>query len=243
MKEIVLHNCILHVLNYRFHMPKTKTETKSKNKMIASFYSNITVKSGAVSQKMDPNFNPVNLNPQNINWVHNFNATNPNNFPIQRPPISRRKFTHEEDEKLKSLVSTFGVGDWRNIAAHMDNRNARQCRERWKHYLSPTVSNGPWTETEDELLRIKYNELGPQWSRIAKFFPTRTDITVKNRWISMNGRARRASIKQISFEPVGLHIPPPVAPTYERPHEVFQRDEGHPAEAGHAQDHPQGEYP
>ena len=141
---------------------------------------------------MNPNFSVTNLNPQIINWMQNFRGINPPGMPIRKTPISRRKFSKEEDEKLKNLVSIIGISDWQNIAAHMENRNSRQCRERWKHYLSPSVSNDPWSESEDKLLCEKYNELGPRWSKIAKFFPKRTDITVKNRWISLNGRAKRA---------------------------------------------------
>ncbi|KAH0796095.1 Myb-like DNA-binding domain containing protein [Histomonas meleagridis] len=137
-------------------------------------------------------------------------GANPGNIPIHKTPISRRKFSNEEDEKLKSLVSTYGTNDWRNIASHMENRNPRQCRERWKHYLSPSVSNGPWSEAEDELLREKHEELGPQWSRIAKFFPKRTDITVKNRWISLNGRSKKGANKQNQGKQVKVMIPPPV---------------------------------
>ena len=192
---------------------------------------------------MNPNFNPSNLNPQIINWVHNFHAANAGNLPIQKPLISRRKFTNEEDEKLKNLVSTYGAGDWRNIAAHMDNRNARQCRERWKHYLSPSVSNGPWTESEDELLREKYNELGSQWSRIAKFFPTRTDITVKNRWISMTGRAKRAILKQSQLGPVGVQIPPPIVTTDDNLPKPVKQEGTKPQEEPHPQEQAKQEEP
>ena len=73
----------------------------------------------------------------------------------------------------------------------MEGRNARQCRERWKHYLSPKVSTGPWTEAEDQLLNEKYSEYGSQWARISKFFMNRTDITVKNRWISLHGKSKK----------------------------------------------------
>ncbi|KAH0788984.1 Myb-like DNA-binding domain containing protein [Histomonas meleagridis] len=142
--------------------------------------------------------------------MQSFQGTNPGNIPIHKTPISRRKFSNEEDEKLKSLVLTYGTNDWRNIASQMNNRNARQCRERWKHYLSPSVSNGPWSEAEDELLREKYKELGSQWSRIAKFFPKRTDITVKNRWISLNGRSKKGANKQNQEEKTKVMIPPPV---------------------------------
>jgi hypothetical protein len=110
---------------------------------------------------------------------------------VAKPAICRRKFSKEEDELLKTLVNRAGETDWHVVAARMKNRTARQCRERWKHYLSPEISTGPWTEEEDELLLQKVKEMGSQWSRIARFFANRTDITVKNRWISLNSQQKR----------------------------------------------------
>ncbi|KAH0794974.1 Myb-like DNA-binding domain containing protein [Histomonas meleagridis] len=137
-----------------------------------------------------------NIPTQLMNWLQTSQAVLQTTPQLPKPAISRRKFSHEEDEKLKSFVDTYGENDWRNIASRMENRNARQCRERWKHYLSPNVSTGPWTNAEDTLLFEKYSEFGPQWARIAKFFTNRTDINVKNRWISLNGKSR----KQVKLE-------------------------------------------
>lgn len=129
-----------------------------------------------------------------INWIQNGPGIPPS--VLQKPTISRRKFSHEEDEKLRTLVQTYGESDWHNLASQMEGRNARQCRERWKHYLSPKVSTGPWTEAEDQLLNEKYNEYGSQWARISKFFLHRTDITVKNRWISLHGKSKKEQMLQ-----------------------------------------------
>ena len=96
---------------------------------------------------------------------------------------SRQQFTSEEDAQLRQLVKEYGENDWASIAARMKDRNARQCRERWRHYLSPSISKKKWTPEEDELLISKYNEYGPRWVFLTKFFNNRTDINLKNRWI------------------------------------------------------------
>ncbi|OHS95821.1 hypothetical protein TRFO_38024 [Tritrichomonas foetus] len=112
--------------------------------------------------------------------------------------ISRHKFSQDEDDLLRKLVNEHGATNWRFIAENIPGRSARQCRDRWKNYLMPGISNAPWTPEEDQLLEQKYAEMGSQWSRIAKFFPSRTDINIKNRWATRSGRVNRA-------QPIGIN--------------------------------------
>ena len=93
----------------------------------------------------------------------------------------RMKFLPEEDKKLIELVNEYG-NSWHKISKLMEGRNVRQCRERWKHYLSSNRAKSPWTPEEDALLLKKYMELGPKWTKISKFFDDRTDIQIKSRW-------------------------------------------------------------
>lgn len=94
--------------------------------------------------------------------------------------ITKRMFTVEEDALLINLVNKFGTSQWRRIAQLLPNRSTRQCRERYCHYLDPNVNNNPWTQEEEDLLLIKYNEFGPKWAIIAKYFENRTYVNVKN---------------------------------------------------------------
>ncbi|KAK8833814.1 hypothetical protein M9Y10_039553 [Tritrichomonas musculus] len=98
----------------------------------------------------------------------------------------RMKFLPEEDEKLRELVAKYGKS-WNDIAKHLPGRNVRQCRERWKHYLSSDRAKSPWSNEEDLLLFQKFMELGPKWTKIAKFFDDRTDIQIKTRWMKRFG--------------------------------------------------------
>ncbi|EAX98839.1 Myb-like DNA-binding domain containing protein [Trichomonas vaginalis G3] len=96
-------------------------------------------------------------------------------------PHPRTNFSKDEDNQLLELVQMYGVGNWNIIASKLENCNVRQVRERYLKYLSPNIEKGPWTHEEDFLLTQKYNEIGPKWKQIARFFPKRTDISVKNR--------------------------------------------------------------
>ena len=62
----------------------------------------------------------------------------------------KSKFTPVEDQKLRELVAKYGDNDWATVSKMMGTRNQRQCRERWTNYLSPKVSNGPWSPQEKE---------------------------------------------------------------------------------------------
>lgn len=93
----------------------------------------------------------------------------------------RDKFTPDEDMKIKKLVQKYGENDWKKVAAKMKGRNVRQCRERWKNYLSPSIDWSAWSEEEDKLLIEKYRELGPKWKILSTLFQKRTEIIVKNR--------------------------------------------------------------
>jgi hypothetical protein len=95
----------------------------------------------------------------------------------------REKFLPEEDARLRSLVEIYGTTSWGTIAAGLPGRNVRQCRDRWKHYLSSETRNEPWAAGDDQLLMQKMQEFGPRWTILATFFPGRTDTQVKNRWM------------------------------------------------------------
>jgi hypothetical protein len=92
---------------------------------------------------------------------------------------------------LCRLVEKYGETNWNLISGFMNRRNARQCRERYKNYLSPTFRNTPWTPEEEEQLAQKVKELGPKWSLIARFFEARSDVNVKNHWASIACRNER----------------------------------------------------
>ena len=105
--------------------------------------------------------------------------------------LKKRMFTVEEDNKIRQLVSSRGEKAWKAIAAELSNRSPRQCRERWKNYLSPDVLNLPWTNEEDQKLTDLMNQDGAQWAKIARFFHARTDVNVKNRWSYLKRKEKR----------------------------------------------------
>jgi hypothetical protein len=124
-------------------------------------------------------------------------------------PHPKAKFTLNEDAILTRAVTELGTDDWRQIARCLPGRNQRQCRDRWLNYLSPDVSNGPWTPEEEQLLLEKYAEYGAAWKRIGGCFAARTDINIKSRWQRIQRRNRR-TLKGIRSEPLPVTVGTPM---------------------------------
>jgi hypothetical protein len=105
------------------------------------------------------------------------------------PPIRKVKFIPIEDARLLELVGLFGETDWTSIANQMPDRTARQCRERWFYFLTPSIINGPWSADEDTLLLQKFAEFGSHWKTLTQFFPGRTEINIKNHYAALIRRS------------------------------------------------------
>jgi hypothetical protein len=126
----------------------------------------------------------------------------------------REKFLPEEDARLKELVARFGTNSWEAVAKLMPGRNVRQCRERWKHYICSDSAKIPWTQEEDRILYEKMREMGPKWTKLSAFFPGRTDIQIKTRWMqkfaqTSNLHIRNRVKKAPSFVPTMKTACPP----------------------------------
>ncbi len=96
---------------------------------------------------------------------------------MERAP--RRAWTHEEDEKIKTIIMEFmyknrykygdyfiGPISWPDISKAMGTRTARQCKDRYLNYLSSSIPK-PWTQQEDDMLNEKYNKFGGNWRQVT----------------------------------------------------------------------------
>jgi hypothetical protein len=106
-------------------------------------------------------------------------------------PAQRKRFTVQEDALLRQLVAQFPDDSWGEIAARFPGRTTRQVRERYEHYLKPTLNLGKWTSGEDLLLEQKFEQHGPEWSELKQYFPGRSGVNVKNRWTTLLSRKRK----------------------------------------------------
>lgn len=109
-----------------------------------------------------------------------------------------RKFTREEDEKLKNLVKQYGEGSWLRIAEHMEGRNRKQVRERYINFLKKERVVSEFTVEEDALIVQCVHKQGRKWSSIAEKLIGRTPIMVKNRYYTKLRKTMKAEDKRRS---------------------------------------------
>jgi len=93
-----------------------------------------------------------------------------------------RKFTKEEDEKLRVLVKVYGEGAWSQIAKEMKGRNRKQVRERYVNFLKKEHLV-PEFSAEEDITILKYVQThGRKWSAISEQLRSKTPIMIKNRY-------------------------------------------------------------
>jgi hypothetical protein len=107
----------------------------------------------------------------------------------------RYVFTAEEDQLLERAVGRFGTADWDSVAGQVPGRSARQCRERWRMYVSPEVNRTPWTPDEDALLFDVLQTHGQKWGAMVGFFNNRSQNNIKNRWNTVVRKARSLGLE------------------------------------------------
>jgi len=100
-------------------------------------------------------------------------------------------WTAAEDAKLAELVSEHGPKKWSLIATALVSKGSKQCRRRWKNFLSADIKKGGWTAEEDAILIESHLQHGNKWTEIAKVVGGRTDNAVKNRWAALEKRRER----------------------------------------------------
>ena len=75
---------------------------------------------------------------------------------VSKKNINRGKWTKEEDEKLKTMVDSYGEHQWPAIAQNFTDRSDIQCQQRWDKVVNPRLVKGPWTKQVGLLLPISH---------------------------------------------------------------------------------------
>ncbi|KAL6642163.1 hypothetical protein ACP70R_020344 [Stipagrostis hirtigluma subsp. patula] len=106
-----------------------------------------------------------------------------------RKKMRKGLWSPDEDERLYSHITNYGVGTWSSVAELAGlKRSGKSCRLRWMNYLQPDLRKDPISKQEEDLIISLQKLLGNRWSAIAARMPGRTDNEIKNYW---NSRIRK----------------------------------------------------
>ncbi|ETL84278.1 hypothetical protein L917_15864 [Phytophthora nicotianae] len=104
---------------------------------------------------------------------------------VLKPGLVKGPWSVEEDALLMEMMLK-GYDNWRQVSNSIPGRTAKQCRERWRNRLDPSINKSPFTEEEDEAIQQAYEKYGNRWTQIAELLPGRTEDAVKLRWKALN---------------------------------------------------------
>ena len=97
----------------------------------------------------------------------------------------KRAWDSEQDRFLLQLIARIGPRQWESIAASVEDRSGKQCRERWNNQLNPLLKKTTWSLEETWILFILQRSAKNRWAEISNAIPGRPDNTIKNYWNSV----------------------------------------------------------
>mmetsp|Transcript_20648 Transcript_20648/g.50567 ORF Transcript_20648/g.50567 Transcript_20648/m.50567 type:complete len:214 (-) Transcript_20648:133-774(-) len=112
----------------------------------------------------------------------------------------RRRWTPEEDARLRVLVEAKGPKNWNVLAQSFVNRSGRQVRLRYMNNLKDGLKSAverPFTPDEDAFILEAQRSYGNRWSKIAAMMDGRSDNSVKNRVHVLMRREKRSASERL----------------------------------------------
>ena len=103
---------------------------------------------------------------------------------------TRSRWTPEEDFAVVAIMNQAGEEPW-SVISHklaqepiLATRSIKQCRERWRNQLDPSLSKRPWTEEDLLTLFTTQQAVGNKWTLVQKALPGRSENSIKNQFYS-----------------------------------------------------------
>jgi hypothetical protein len=94
-----------------------------------------------------------------------------------------KNWTKEEDRRLIEIANMFKQKSWTKVADYFEDKNAAQCRARYKR-IRPGIVKGAWTKDEDDMIVELVSSTGKNWAMISKMMPTRNGKQIRDRFLN-----------------------------------------------------------
>ena len=125
---------------------------------------------------------------------------------FKKPRYCRQRFTEAEDKKILSIVNEKKIIKWKEVAAQLKGKTAKQVRDRYNGYLKSPHENSPFTEDEDNIILEFVSENGRRWKELAQLLNGRSGNQVKNRYQmlhrSKNAKSKKRQKKEKTKKPI-----------------------------------------
>jgi hypothetical protein len=160
-------------------------------------------------------------------------------------PNIKGNFTQEEDRVLLTMAGgrTGGVEptkNWREIANQLPGRSGKQCRDRWRNVLDPSLKRSKWTKEEDGVVLEAHQRLGNSWTAIQQMLPRRTQLQIRDRHRTLAGRSANPTspAQHAPQHAQQQHAPQPHAQQHHAQHHAQQHAPQHAQHTPHVQHAP-----
>lgn len=78
-------------------------------------------------------------------------------------------------------------------------RDSKQCRERWAHYVNPSVRTSKWTIEETQKMFDIISQRGCQWKEVSEQMNGRSYNLIKNRFFASIRKGLRKACKAVNL--------------------------------------------
>lgn len=114
------------------------------------------------------------------------------------PTLKRGEWDREEDQAILDFFESEKHSQRGQLKNLLPGRNAKQIRQRYS--VLKVCNQSEWTLEENCLLEQLYEQKGPHWGEIAKYFQERKPNSVKCHYLQLQKRNKKKLEKMKSFE-------------------------------------------
>ncbi|KAK8880485.1 hypothetical protein M9Y10_003161 [Tritrichomonas musculus] len=138
---------------------------------------------------------------------HNINCNFPS--PNSASHNSCKRWTPNEDNRLREAVEIFGDLNWRRISNYLGTGKTRsQCSQRWNRCLDPHISKEKWsTDDINHLKELVFQYGDHSWAKIASKMTNRCDVQCRYMYKKLtNSKVHNAAVEDLEMNDLDMFL-------------------------------------